>query len=537
MRAIDMPIFGAVVAAVILGGATLVMLPLRVHLNILNVSLVFLILVALISLFADRGTSIGAAFVAFLCFDVFFVLPYYSVTVAASDQALALFVFLGLATLTSELVYRVRSRTVAELARGRQMETLYELSQTLIANVTLDAMLNAIIERLVQLFDLSACAIIMPDGDEEFAVRASSGPAPDPRDRDEIALLRWAYEHGEPAGVGARTGRVVPPRRRTPNEARPRQRAPRRRSAMLYIPIASSGHTIGVMRVVRTLDKARFSASEQQLLATFANHVALAIERVRLTDEATRAAVLARSDELKSALLSTVSHELRTPLASIKASATSLLQEDIHWSPEDRRDLLQAIDEETDRLARIVSNLLDLSRIEAGVLQPEREWNDVDEVILDTVNHLRSLDRTLDVRIDVPSDLPAVRLDYVQIVQVLTNLIENAVKYASISAPIEVSAHETAAAITICVADRGPGIPVGEETRVFDTFYRLANRAGVEGTGMGLSISRGIITAHGGSIWVEQRDGGGSCFCFTLPIDRLSRPKPATDADVLARNR
>jgi two-component system sensor histidine kinase KdpD len=397
-------------------------------------------------------------------------------------------------------------------------------------------MLNAIIARVVRLFDLSACTIIMPADDGEVVVRASYGPTPDLRDRDEIALMRWVFEQGEPAGVGTGPGRIVLPHRRLPNEARPRQQPPRRSSAMLYIPITSIDHTVGVLRVVRSLDKPRFTASEQQLLATLSNHVALAMERVRLTEEATRAAVLARSDELKSALLSAVSHELRTPLASIKASATSLLQEDVAWSPEDSRDLLQAIDEETDRLTRIVSNLLDLSRIEAGVLQPEREWNDVDELIRETVNRVRPLYLTHEMWIEVPADLPVVLFDYVQIAQVLMNLIENAAKYSPTGAPVTVSARETDGAVTICVADRGPGIPAGEETRVFDKFYRLESRNGAEGTGMGLSISRGIVFAHGGTIWVERRDGGGSCFCFTLPIDVPAQAEQAIDGEVLTRS-
>ena len=520
-HAIDRPLSRAVIAAGLLGCVTLIMLPARDHLNVLNVSLIFLILVAVISLFADRWTSIGAAIAAFLVFDVFFVLPYYTVAVAASDHVLVLFVFLGLATLTSQLVYRIRSRTVAELARGRQMETLYELSYALIANVTLDAMLDAIIERVVRLFTLSACSIVLPDRDDEYVVQACFGPAPDLTSRDEVALIGWVHEHGQPAGVGVPPGRIVAPHGTAQGGTRTRQIPTRRSDAVLYIPITSVNQTIGVMRVVRPLETARFTGAEQQLLATFANHIALALERVRLVEEATQVAALARSDELKSALLAAVSHELRTPLASIKASATSLLQEDVCWSDEDRRDLLQAIDEETDRLSRIVSNLLDLSRIEAGVLRPAREWNDVEELVTETVNRARSVhgDRELQVQIDVSQPLPAIRFDYVQIAQVLVNLIENAAKYSPPDSTIAISVRDAAGAATVCVADRGSGIPVGEQTRVFDTFYRLERHPGIEGTGIGLSICRGIVLAHGGNIWVEQHDGGGSCFCFTLPGD------------------
>jgi two-component system sensor histidine kinase KdpD len=505
-------------AAATLAVATALMLLVRQHLNVLNVSLVYLILVVLVALLARHWTSIATAVVAFLLSDLFFVKPYYTLSVARVNHLLTLFVFLGVATLTSQLVYRIRLRTLEALERGRRMETLFGLSQSLIGDVSLEPMLAAIAQRVVGLLGVGSCALLLPDEQGQLVVRAGVGQLPDPADRDDAGLLRWSFEHGEPAASGPGWGRVIPPQPRRGHRRQVAQRTPTRRLAALYIPISAGQRAIGVMRVAQPAEGGRFSAEDQQLLATFANQAALALERVRLADEATRAAVLERSDQLKSALLSAVSHDLRTPLASIKASATSLLQPDIVWAPADQRDLLQAIDEETDRLTRLIGNLLDLSRIEAGVLRPQRDWNDVAELVAETVARLTPTLGAREVALELESDLPLARFDYIEIAQVLVNLLENAAKYSPPDAPIAVGAQRVGDALELTVADRGVGVPAGEEERVFEKFYRVAKRPGTTGAGIGLSVSQGLVEAHGGRIWVTAREGGGATFHFTLPL-------------------
>ncbi len=507
----------AFVAVLLLGVSTVAMLAIRSHLNILNVSLIFLVLVVVVPLFADRWTSVASAVLAFLLFDFFFVLPYYTFDVAAADHVLALVVFLGVATLISQLIYRVRVRTVEALARGRQMTLLFELSQALIADVTVAGMLSAIAERVAEVLGTSSCAILMEDEDGQLVVRAAVGTLPPADDRDHTAVAAWAFEHRRPAGLGRRRGRHVRPHGTLQPPGRRPVLPSRKGGASLYVPIGVSTRVIGLLYVSHANGRREFSEDDQQLLLTFANQIALALERVRLTEEATQAAVLARSDELKSALLSAVSHDLRTPLASIKASATSLLQQEIHWSAEDERDLLLAIDEETDRLTRLVGNLLDLTRIEAGELKPQLEWNDPEEVIRDTVRRARAAVPEHDIRITLLGDLPLVQFDFIEIAQVLFNLIENAGKYAPPGTTIDVASRPVCGAVEFSVSDRGPGIPVGEEERIFGKFYRIQPGSGPRGAGIGLSICRGIVEAHGGRIWVESRDGGGAIFRFTLP--------------------
>lgn len=506
----------AALAALTLAVTTGIMLLLRHHLNVLNISLLYLIVVTGITLFAGRWVSVAAAFTAFLLFDFVFILPFYTFTVAEPDHALALFVFLGVATLISQLIARVRQRTIEALERGRRMETLYALSQALIADTTVDSMLATIVNRVVDVMEIGDCAILMPVAAGELSVRVSRGDAPRQDDREHAGMLAWVWEHRRQAILGPPTGRVHLPRgERTPAGAT--RRIQRERTA-LYVPIVFGGEAIGILYVARPAQGRRFNAEDERLLNAFSNHAALALERTRLTEEATRAAVLARSDELKSALLSAVSHDLRTPLASIKASATSLLQDDISWSPSDQRDLLQAIDEETDRLTRIVSNLLDLSRIEAGKLRPALAWNDVEEVVRETVERITPALGDHPVRVFVAAVIPPVLLDYVEISQVLVNLLENAAKYSPASAPIEVTAECAGACVTISVADRGTGVPVGQEAHIFKKFQRLDMHRTIPGAGIGLSISKGIVEAHGGTIGLEARPGGGTLFAFSLPI-------------------
>jgi K+-sensing histidine kinase KdpD len=232
--------------------------------------------------------------------------------------------------------------------------------------------------------------------------------------------------------------------------------------------------------------------------------------------QAREADILRSSDELKSALLHAVSHDLRTPLASIKASVTGLLAPGARLDEADRRELLEAIDEETDRLTHLVTNLLDLSRIEAGSLRAEKEWYDLGEVIGGVVERVRPQAGACDIRIGMLDDLPLVPLDYALVERVLANLIENAIRHGGSHGPIEISVRTSPSSVRVEVADRGPGIPPGEQERIFDRFYQSSRRAG--GVGLGLAIARGMIQAQGGQMWAGARPGGGAMFVFTLPL-------------------
>ena len=259
---------------------------------------------------------------------------------------------------------------------------------------------------------------------------------------------------------------------------------------------------------------------------TFLDQAAALIERVRLQHENLRVELLQRTDALRAALLSSVSHDLRTPLTVIKAAASSLLQEDITWDEEAQRSFALSIEREADRLNRLVSNLLDMSRIEDGALKPENDWYQVKALIQDVLDRLQPLLQKREISLHLPADLPPVELDYLQVDQVLTNLIENAVRYTPPESPIEVSAQLSGDKIIISVADRGPGIPEDDYERIFDKFYRVLNTkehhpANPSGSGLGLAVCKGLVEAHGGRIWAEPRPGGGTTFFIVFPTGTL----------------
>ena len=241
-------------------------------------------------------------------------------------------------------------------------------------------------------------------------------------------------------------------------------------------------------------------------------------ERDRLRQAAADAEVLRRADDLKTALLGAVSHDLRTPLASIIASAGSLRQADVEWTPTERDGFLADIEAEARRLARIVANLLDLSRMESGTLRPERGWYDLAALVDDVLGRLRPDTAAHAVHVAVPEDLPPVPLDYVEIDQVLSNLLENAVRHTPAGTNVWIDAHASADELVMTVTDDGPGIPSGARERLFDPFVRAGDRRGAPGAGLGLAIARGLVEAHGGRIRADARPGGGTIVRFTLPL-------------------
>ena len=233
----------------------------------------------------------------------------------------------------------------------------------------------------------------------------------------------------------------------------------------------------------------------------------------------TAAEILRRTDELRRALINAVSHDLRTPLATIIASADTLRQRNVDWSEDERDGFAAGIADEAHRLNRIVGNLLDLSRIEAGALRPDKRSYDLGGLVDEVVGRLRPLTAGHRVVVSVPDDLPPLRLDYVEIDQVLSNLVENAAKYSPAGSEIAVTVRRVDHEAEVEVADRGPGIPAAFLPRVFEPFYRLdGDTRRPQGSGLGLTVARGLVEAHGGRIRAENRAGGGARLVFTLPL-------------------
>lgn len=507
-----------VIPILIVAAATAVCLPLRDFLDTFEIALIYLAAAVGIALLVGLWPSIIGAFLAFLAFSTFFVEPYYTYSVQDTSHAVGLLVFLGIAVLVTQLVVRVRLRTTEAIRRGRQTETLYALSVALIGEADLDTMLGAIVDRVREIFGLRTAAVFLVQG-EHYRQRAVSGDVIELEDRGLLRIADWAIEHQQPAALGTRRVKIRP-------ATVSRQPAPRQE--ILIIPILTANDALGILLLARGRNQRPFDEEETHLLETFANQAALAIERSLLNQERTRAEVLARTDELKTAMLSAVSHDLRTPLASIKAAATTLLQPGIEWSDADRRELLETINDEGDRLNRLVTNLLDLSRIESGTLTPKRDWYDLDEVIYDALDRCKPLLGDHRVDVQLPEGLSAVHLDFVMISEVLANLIENAAKYSPASTTITITAGLDSDDLTIGVRDEGVGVPAAERERIFDKFYRVEARHRPIGSGMGLAISRGFVEAHGGTIRVQSgSDNAGSTFIVSLPNVTPEEDAPA----------
>ena len=510
----------------------------KLYPRIPNISLLYLLVI--LTLASTRGfyAAILAAVTAFLSFDYFLVPPFYTFTIAKFDEWLALFVFLVTAIITSQLASALRHR--AEQARLREHETriLYELVRATTSEESLQQQLTIIARSVVDVFSswgVRDCEILLPDAKGKLIVQ---GSAKRPLDQvvltpDEESTALWVMAQAQTVelhdvALASQSSLEYAPRAIVRSTA---QKDTVRRFIRM-IPLEVGKKVQGVLCLFME-DNPRLLTLERNLgvegersnpqstfFWTFVDQATSMIERARLRQEGLQVEVLQRTDALRAALLSSISHDLRTPLASIKASASSLLQDDVQWSDDERRSFALAIEHEADRLNRLVANLLDMSRIEGGALKPEKEWYPIDELIHDVLGHMQPVLLDREVQTDIPDDLPPVQLDYLEIEQVLTNLIENAVHYTPSDSSIDVSVHTEEDQLVISVADRGPGIPPSDLEHVFDKFYRVSGRTSERptGSGLGLAVSRGLIEAHGGRIWVENREGGGAVFRFTLPL-------------------
>ena len=456
----------------------------RDELNTSTVALLYLIPVLASTALWGLWPGVISAFAAFLAYNYFFLQPYYTFVVHESQDIVALLIFLVVAVFISQLVGRACFGLAAAVARERETTRLYELSLDLAGAGSLDEIASVIAYKTAE--TVSATHL-------EISIRPIYG---------ESALRLSIPEHNQEST--------------TPD---------------VVIPLETVRDFLGEIRL--WLNGRVPAPAEERLLRAFAAQGALALERTALAHTETRARVLEESDRLKSALLSSVSHEFRTPLATIKAATTSLLSDEIPWEAAERNDLLSAVDEECDYLNYLVGNLLDMSRIEAGALNPGGRGTVLVEIVYSVLARLyRQLNHyQLDLRI--PDDLPLVPVDYSQMEQVFINLLKNSVKYAPEGSIIQVEASlQDENTVLVKVKNEGPQVAPDHLDRIFDKFYRVTEPERVSGIGLGLSICKGIVEAHGGHIWAEDVSGG-LAFFFTLPLTLDGNPPPRIEADNL----
>jgi two-component system, OmpR family, sensor histidine kinase KdpD len=497
-------------AALIVGLSSLMGYGVFRTLSLTDVAMVFLLGVALVASRYGRGPTVFAAFLSIALFDFFFVPPRFTFAVSDVRYLLTFGVMLAIALIISGLTLRIRAQAETARSRERRTAALYAMSRELAATRDLPELVAVITRHLAGSFGAQV----------QVLVREANGAlAPPPGappgyglDEKERGVAQWVSDHAQAAGVGTDT---LPA------------------AQGLYLPLAASAGTVGVLGL-SPADRSTFDdPTTRQLLEGFAGQAALALERALLAERSQAEQVEVQAERLRTSLLSSLSHDLRTPLGAIRGAASSLLEEPTAMTETTRRDLLQTILEEAQRMNRLIGNLLDMIRVESGALQVQREWQPLEETVGVALIRLEERLRDHPVAVHLPPDLPLVPVDGVLIEQVFINLLENAAKYTPPGTPIEITAAVVGGgaepAVRVDVADRGPGLPPGQEARVFDKFYRVPGVA-AGGVGLGLTICRGIITAHGGRIWAENRSGGGAVFRFTLPLGG-SPPAPAVPSE------
>ena len=451
--------------------ATLMLTRLSADLQVTNIALLYLLVVLLVATLIGMGPGILASVLAFLGFNFFFVEPLHSFRVTDPQDDLRLLTFLVVAIIGSSLAGRARAQANAAARNARELAALYGFSQKISAEVDLERILPLVAQTVTQLLNVPACSVLLYDSAGRLIARATAGAAlPEPQRRVD-AFLR----------IGPRV--------------------------------------LGVLRVTQRALDDPLTSEEQSRLETIASQVGLVLERARLVEEASQSRAQAEAERMKATLLSSVSHDLRTPLAVIKGAVTNLMDETVDWQAAPRRELLVSINDEADRLNRLVGNLLDMSRIEGDAPHPARTPQDIGALIEDVVERLRAQISAHPLEIELAAELPAAQANYTQIDQVLTNLIENAARYTPAGTAIIVRAYSERDHLTVEVRDHGPGIHEGMRARIFEKFVRAVGpERHASGAGLGLAICKGIVKAHGGQIWAENAPDGGARFLFTLPV-------------------
>jgi len=483
-------------------------------------SLLYLPVVIACALRFGFAPALAGAVLSFLCWDFFFLPPFYTFAIGDPRDWLSLVIFLIAAMTTARLASEARRQTEAAQAREQETRTLYQASEAISSEVEAARLLPALAERIVQACRAARCVVLRRAAGGALlpAATVSAEPLSPETYRLIAQLSQAAGEHYQVIGFGA--GRHLW------EKALEGINAPGSREIGVYVPLRAQGSLVGALHVGPRADGKPFTEQDQHLILALANHAAVVIARQSLADEAAQAAALREADTLKDALLSLVSHELRTPLAAIKAAASGLRSRGAVWPESARAEAIETIDVEADRLTTLVSNLLDLSRLEAGAWTPSKDWCDVLEIVGTALDRLPEPDAAR-VQVTAGDGLPLIRADYVQIALVLTNLLQNAAKYTPAGSPIHVSLFPTGGdppAIRVDVRDFGEGITAGDEDVIFTRFHRSARHAGgmVHGTGLGLALCRAVVGAHGGRIWARNAPADeppGAIFSFWLPTE------------------
>ncbi len=451
--------------------ATLLDAPFHTHIAPTNLAMLYLVAVVISAAYLGRGPAILASVLGVLAYDFFFVPPYLTFRVTDSEYLITFAALLGVGLIISELT--VRAHEQAEAAHQRELETaaMYALSRDLVDADTIQAIAQITSRHIQQVFGVESSIVINEEGDIE------------PYSQPQEERLPW------------------------------------------HLPLCASQGTLGVLKIQPGSLEAVYTPTQTRLLEAFADLAAQAIERIRLAEHARQAQILQETERLQTALLNSISNDLRTPLVTITGSLSTLREESVALDAELRGDLVETAYQESGRLNRLVANLLNMTRLEAGAMKVNQQPEDVQDLIGAALEPLNERLEKRPVQIQLQPGMPLVPMDFSLMENVLVNVIDNAIQYSPDGSPLEILAFFDEQNVEIRVEDRGAGISSQDLERVFDKFSRVDRPThGLRsGTGLGLSICRGIVEAHGGSIWAENRPGGGTVIRLMLPLKGTSK--------------
>jgi two-component system sensor histidine kinase KdpD len=481
-------------AAIACVAVTLISMPLAAHFDRSNIVAIFILAVVLVGVRLGRGPAALAAVLSVCGFDFFFVPPRFSFAVSDVQYLLTFFIMLAVGLITGQLTAGLRFQARVAAHREERAGSLYEIARDLSGAVQVEQVVKISDESIQRTFRASA-ALLLPDSAGRLITTLPDG-AGRAGLTVEIGTAQWAFDRGQPAGSGTDT---------LPG------------SDVLYIPLRAPTKARGVLAVKAHNRRMLRIPEQRQLLDTFAALIAIALERVHYVGVAQDALLKMESERLRNSLLAALSHDLRTPLTVLVGLAESLALTVPKLSSA-QLETAQAIQDEARRMGTLVSNLLDMARIESGEVTLNLQWQPLEEVVGAALDAARAMLQRHKLVVQLPRDLPLIKIDAVLIERVLVNLLENVSKYTPAGSTVTLSARVVADQLSVSIADDGPGLPTGREEAVFQKFTRGERESATPGVGLGLAIVRALVEAHQGKVTAAQRPGGGAVFTFTLPL-------------------
>lgn len=459
-----------------------------------NLAMFYILVVVITAVRWGRGPSLFAAILSVLIFDFFFIPPKFSMTVADTQYLIAFGTLFVVALVISSLTLKAKEEAQRAGNREIQATALYNLSKDLANVLGPEELYRTAVSHIGDTFHAEA-AIFLKEG-RGIKMKFKSPGFPLPGREDEGFLKSLGDEKDIPGGKPLlKQGRVF------------------------YTALRTSGEVFGALGIMFNDDRAPLGLEQSRLLEAFVNQTALTIERLRLLAEVQQAELLRQAEKLQTAFLNSVSHDLRTPLSSITGSLSVLLQGP-RMSEKDRHSLMETAYRESSRLNQLVSDLLDMARVEAGALYLQRKPAEARDLIGTALKKTEDILKDFRVNFRVSGDLPEIEIDFLLMMKVLTNVLHNAAKYSAAEKEIGIEAEAGDGFVRISISDRGIGIPPADLKQVFNKFYRISRPQQHEGTGLGLSVCKGIVEAHQGAITAENRPEGGTIIRITIPSRR-----------------